>query len=198
MKLAALILAGGQSQRMGRDKALLKQDGTPLLQRTWEVAQTLTPTVWIMTPHRDRYAELLPATVQWLNEPPPPPGAPPAGPLLAFTQALPHLDADWVLLLACDLPKLRVEVLAQWQADLPQLPTAVIAYVPQTDRGWEPLCGFYRRACLPSLQAYAATGGRSFQGWLNQQQWVVPIPDVPVAMLANCNTPQDWEQLQQG
>jgi molybdopterin-guanine dinucleotide biosynthesis protein A len=180
---------------MGQDKALLAKDGVPLIRRTWEVAHALTPDVWIVTPRRDRYAPLLPPSAQWIPEAPPPPEAPPAGPLVAFAHALHHIKADWVLLLACDLPNLEAAVLAQWQQDLAHLPETAIAYLPHPPEGWDPLCGFYRTACLPSLQAYVTTGKRSFQGWLSRAS-VVPITHVPVAMLANCNTPQDWDQLQ--
>jgi molybdopterin-guanine dinucleotide biosynthesis protein A len=193
--LAALILAGGLSQRMGQDKALLEKDGVPLIRRTWEVAHALTPDVWIVTPRRDRYSPLLPTSAQWIAEAPPLPDASPAGPLVAFAHALHHIEADWVLLLACDLPNLDADMLAQWRQDLARLPEGAIAYLPRTPEGWDPLCGFYRTACLPSLQDYVTTGKRSFQRWLDQAS-VVPIDDVPVKMLVNCNTPQDWGQLQ--
>lgn len=193
MKLAGLILAGGRSQRMGQDKALLEIDGVPLLRQTWEVADSLTSDVWVVTPYRDRYAALLPTKTQWVDELLPADAAPP-GPLVALGQALPVIEADWVLLLACDLPNLRVEALRQWVQVLPGLSPDAIAYVPKTARGWEPLCGFYRRSCLSSLQAYSITGKRSFQVWLNQVA-VVPISDVPVGLLANCNTPADWQRL---
>jgi len=195
MTLAALILAGGRSQRMGQDKALLPIDGVPLLRRTWEVAHTLTADVGIVTPHRDRYQPHLPAAARWIEESPAPANSPPAGPLVAFAQALPQLKADWVLLLACDLPNLHPDPLQRWCQSLPQLPPAAIAYVPQTPQGWEPLCGFYHRTCLPTLQAYLTTGQRSFQAWLDQSE-VVSIPNVPVDLLANCNTPADWRRWQ--
>lgn len=196
MTLAALILAGGRSRRMGQDKALLEIDGVPLLRRTWEVAHHLTPQVSIVTPHRDRYQPYLPPTAQWMAEPPPPAPLPPAGPLAAFAHALPQVNAEWVLLLACDLPNLRPDPLHQWLQALPTLPMAAIAYVPKTAQGWEPLCGFYRRAGLPSLQDYLATGQRSFQTWLDQSE-VVAIAEVPVDLLANCNTPADWQRWTQ-
>ncbi|NEQ44587.1 MAG: molybdenum cofactor guanylyltransferase [Leptolyngbya sp. SIOISBB] len=194
MKLAGLILAGGRSQRMGQDKALLEIGGVPLLRQTWEVADSLTPDVWVVTPYRDRYAALLPAKTQWIDELLPADATPPPGPLVAFGQALPMIEADWILLLACDLPNLQVEALRQWFQVLPGLSADAIAYVPKTAQGWEPLCGFYRRSCLSSLREYLTTGKRSFQTWLNQSS-VVPISDVPVGLLANCNTPADWQRL---
>ena len=196
MTLAALILAGGHSRRMGQDKALLEIDGVSLLRRIWDIAQTVSPQIWVMTPHRDRYATLLPETTQWIPETFPPSGSPPAGPLVAFAQALVHVQADWVLLLACDLPALQVDVLQQWQQKLPQVPAEAIAYVPQRSGCWEPLCGFYRSTCLSSLQAYLAGGGRSFQHWLDHQR-VEAITDFSDEMLTNCNTPEAWKKFRQ-
>ncbi len=193
MKLAAVILAGGQSERMGQDKSLLELDGVSLLRRTWDVVHPLTMEIWLVTPRRDLYQSLLPTNVQWVDE------SAPAGPLLGFGHALESASltsADWILLLACDLPNLQTEPLRRWSQQLAQLPEAAIAYVPKTHQGWEPLCGFYRGTCLSSLQAYLTTGQRSFQAWLNQST-VVPITDVPVGLLANCNTREDWQRLTQ-
>ncbi|MEM9502962.1 MAG: molybdenum cofactor guanylyltransferase [Cyanobacteria bacterium P01_E01_bin.43] len=200
MTLTALILAGGASQRMGQDKALLMHKGVSLLRHTWDMAQTVTADVRVVTPQRDRYRPLLPPTAQWVIEPSPPAGTPTTGPLIAFVRALETIETEWTLLLACDLPNLQGSVLQEWQQALPQLPPTAIAYLPRRPQGWEPLCGFYRSACLPSLQQYLTTGRRSFQGWLDQpsggSQSVRPIADVPVDMLANCNTPQDWQRWQ--
>jgi molybdopterin-guanine dinucleotide biosynthesis protein A len=69
-----------------------------------------------------------------------------------------------------------------------------IAFLPRQAKGWEPLCGFYRRTCFADLQAYLASDGRSFQGWLAQQtvtQWQMNNPHA----LFNCNTVQDWQIL---
>lgn len=191
MTLAALVLAGGKSRRMGQDKALLMLAGQPLIWHVWNTAQAVTPAVWVVTPRIEQYRAYLPETAQWISEVPPPPTAPAPGPLVAFAEALAQLKADWILLLPCDLPALRAEVLNQWQQHLSTLPSEILAYVPRTPNGWEPLCGFYRQTSLLSVQAYIAAGGRSFQNWLDQIP-VQPIPCVPAEMLANCNTPEDW------
>lgn len=201
MTLSALILAGGLSQRMGQDKALLEIEGVSWLRRTWEVAHSITPATWIVTSRSANYRPLLPSTAQWIEDPPPAPGQAPAGPLVAFAHALTYLktepdppqDARWVLLLPCDLPALKPAVLQQWSQALAALPADIWAYVPQTAQGWEPLCGFYHSRCLSDLQDYLAAGGRSFQRWLTQTPHVQPILAVPSDMLINCNTPQEWQ-----
>lgn len=113
----------------------------------------------------------------------------------------------WLLLLACDLPNLRGDILATWAQDLANLPPQAIAYLPRHfsqdpsqdhRKSWEPLCGFYRWQCRDSLANFIKSGGRSFQKWLSDRQdpdQVIAITPVPPAMLLNCNTPQDFIAL---
>jgi molybdenum cofactor guanylyltransferase len=91
-RVASLILAGGQSRRMGQDKALLSWQGKTLLQRVYGVAAACTTPVYILTPWPERYQTCLgPETIAgnapvWLQEHPVG-----AGPLLALTQAFSQL-----------------------------------------------------------------------------------------------------------
>mgnify|MGYP005845327763 CR=1 FL=1 len=193
MTIAAMILAGGMSRRMGTDKALLPISGVPLIRHIYHQAAACTDAVWVVTPWGDRYRPHLPPGARILPEAIPRDGVP-AGPLVALAQALPQVEATWVLVLACDLPNLRASVLSQWQAGLSRVDSAVIAYLPRSPQGWEPLCGFYHRdRAMPSLQRCVATGERSLQRWLAGQT-VQVIPTVDPAWLLNCNTPADWQR----
>ncbi len=187
--IAALILAGGKSRRMGQDKALVEFEGVPLLQRVYNVAHQCCSQVYLIAPWIDRYRTLLPPSCHLLQETTFPEELEPHGPLIGFAQGLGQIQADWLLLLACDLPQLQGEVLQGWMQRLPSLDRSVMALLPKHPKGWEPLCGFYRSQCLPALNAYIAQGGRSFQGWLSSQI----VQEAPVSdpqMLLNCNTPQ--------
>jgi molybdopterin-guanine dinucleotide biosynthesis protein A len=183
---AAVILAGGQSRRMGQDKALLSLEGRSLLARTCALTQALHLPTALVTPWGDRYREQIPATVQLIADPG-------QGPLVALRQAWTALSDDWLLLLACDLPRLTAAAL---QAPLAALPTRdpALAWVPYRGDRWEPLCGFYHRASVPSLDAYLAQGGRSFQGWLTILP-AVPLDLADPQVLFNCNTPEDWHTV---
>ncbi|QDL07255.1 molybdenum cofactor guanylyltransferase [Brasilonema octagenarum UFV-E1] len=199
MHLSSIVLAGGKSSRMGRDKALIPIQGVPLLQLVCRIAESCADTLYVVTPWQERYQRLLPSTVQFIKEVPlfGETGSEklPHGPIIGFAQALAYIQTDWVLLLACDLPKLRVEVLQEWAATLDSVEgEAIAALVPQA-KGWEPLCGFYRRRCLPSLVEYINQGGRSFQEWLKQHPvQALPLPDPE--MFFNCNTQEDLFRLQ--
>ena len=196
MQLTALILAGGQSSRMGRDKALLPIKGLPFLQRVCETALQCTDQVYVITAWPDRYRTLVPPNCQFIQEKAiaSDTGSKSPGPLVGFAQGLACIKTDWVLLLACDLPCLQAAVLQRWKQQLDQAPAAAIALLPKHAKGWEPLCGFYRHRCLQSLTPFIQSGGRSFQSWLSQQT-VIEIPNVDPKMLFNCNTPDDLKQL---
>jgi molybdenum cofactor guanylyltransferase len=207
---SALILAGGQSTRMGQDKALVKIQGIPMLLRVCLVAQEVLgengplgpPTyphgkthdasrggeaplaVYVVTGWPERYQSITPKGCHFIRE------RDPQGPLSGFAQGLAHIQTEWVLLLACDLPKIKANTLRSWAEALKDLPPSVMALVSRQEKGWEPLCAFYRRASLDSLQQFLHQGGHSFQAWLSQ----LPVQELALTdeeMLFNCNTPED-------
>ncbi|MGV0029203.1 molybdenum cofactor guanylyltransferase [Phormidesmis priestleyi] len=186
--LSAIVLAGGKSSRMGHDKALIKIAGVPLLRRVCEAALQCTSQVYVVSAWIDRYRSILPSTIHLICE------TNPRSPLTGFAQALPQMQTDWVLLLACDLPRLQGEVLYQASHQLVAISGETIALLPKGEKGWEPLCGFYRQSCFANLQTFIDQGGRSFQHWLAQQtvqEWCLENRDI----LFNCNSPLDLERL---
>lgn len=205
-----MILAGGQSSRMGRDKACISVNGVPMLRRVYDVAACCTPHIWVVTPRPRRYQALLPDQCHWIMEPPlshalaGSNGKPVKthGPLVGFAHGLTHLAhhdtvPEWVFLLACDLPCLDNDIVQGWTDLLPSVPQEAIALLPQRTQGWETLCGFYRSSCLGRLQQFIDGGGRSFHRWLNGQR-VEPLhlaDDRAKMMMMNCNTPADLENL---
>ncbi|WP_448570452.1 molybdenum cofactor guanylyltransferase [Trichothermofontia sp.] len=193
---AAIVLAGGDSTRMGRDKALIEIGGKPLLRRVCEVASQCCAVVYVVSPRSAQYQPLLPPRCQTVQEAIAP-GADPPGPLVGFAQGLAQVQQDWVLLLACDLPHLQASVLQSWIAQLPTVPPDTIALLPRHPKGWEPLCGFYRRTCLADLQQFIAQGGRSFQQWLATRsvQAIDQVHAVNPEMLRNCNYPEDLQEI---
>ena len=181
-----IVLAGGQSKRMGRDKALLELDGIPLLTRICNLGLAVSDVVYVVSNREylgviegcDRLDD------QVLE-----------GPLCAFAEALNQVEitSNWILLLSCDLPYLNVEILTQWIEQLNQVPQTAIAYLAKNQVGFfEVLCGFYRIECKSSLIEYVNQGGRSFQGWL-RSQIVEELLWNDQRVFFNCNTPEDWQ-----
>ena len=157
LSIATLILAGGKSSRMRTDKALVNYQGKPMLQRVYQVAAECTEQVYILTPWIERYQNILPSDCNYLIE-----SQPGKGPVIGLSEGLEQISAEWILLLACDLPLLDAEIIQSWINKLPQIPSSVLALVPQRSGIWEPMCGFYRKEIIFDLNSFLNSGKRSF------------------------------------
>jgi CTP:molybdopterin cytidylyltransferase MocA len=104
--VAAAVLAGGSSRRMGRDKATLRVGGTELARAAIRAAAAVAEPVVLVAPDGHPAATLAGrAGVGWV----PDPGE---GPLAALAAALRATRAPHLLVLAADHPDLRPELLA--------------------------------------------------------------------------------------
>ena len=192
-EITAIVLAGGESSRMGRDKALLKINRDTLLARICAIALQTTSKVCVVTPWVEKYQSILPPDCQLIKEELVL-KAKSNTPIIGFTQALQSVDTEWVLLLACDLPYLSSFQVKQWSKSLATVLSTEIALLPRNFKGWEALCGFYRRDSLTSLKTYIESGGMSFQRWLSQHS-VRELKIQDRTCLFNCNTPADWQSV---
>jgi molybdenum cofactor guanylyltransferase len=198
-KVSALILAGGLSRRMGRDKAWLTLDGVPLVEHVARRVLPLADELLLSTNSPDRFPPLLrrlppPAQLVWDENP----GLGPLGGIFAGLSAASH---DLVLVLAVDMPFVHIGLLhymarlaGDYQAVVPRVPTED----PTTSLP-EPLCAFYRRSCLATIAAHLATGQHQVVSFLPavRTRWVPPEEiarfDPLFASFRNLNTPEDWE-----
>lgn len=165
--MAAIVLAGGGSRRMGRDKRRLELAGRSLVQLMVDRLAPLFGRVLIIGARRgqaaaggaDQVGDLLPG----------------AGPLGGIYTGL-TLSPDPVNFVApCDLPFLQedlVRLLWRW-ADSHQV------VVPQGPDGLEPLCAFYHRTCLPAIERALARGERRVRSFYPH----VDVKSVPEAAL---------------
>jgi len=188
-QVAAFVLAGGASTRMGRDKALLELAGEPMLARAVRLAEPHVASVAIVAPAQ-RYAGLgLPVLPdRWSG----------AGPLGGIATALGATTADWNLVLSCDLPYLSSEWLA-WL--IPRaLSSPAHAVMPESRRGPEPLAAIYHRACAEALTAAVKRGVRRVTEGLSEiltervcaAEW--QALDSSGRLFDNMNTPEDYEE----
>lgn len=192
--LTAIVLAGGQSSRMGQDKALLTIGKQTLLSYVCNVAQESANWVYIVTPWVEKYHQIVEhPTVDLLQETLVDSNAKSNCPLIGFYQGLQQVKTEWVLLLACDLPRINSAAIKSWSESLANLPQEAIALLPRSSKGWEPLCGFYRSNCRSSIKEYLDRGGRAFQPWLQKNQ-VIELVVRDRSVLFNCNTPDDWRK----
>lgn len=187
-ELRGLVLAGGRSERLGRDKAALLVDGQTLLERAVITLGGLVADIRIAVrpdqlTHslRGRFA-LIADFAEGIG--------PAAGMLAAHGQ---DPDAAW-LVLACDMPRVTPELLAMLVSHRDAKRPAT-AFRSPADGLPEPLCAIYEPATLARFRrAVEAGGDPSPRGWLVAERPVLldtPGPDV----LESINTPADLDRL---
>jgi molybdopterin-guanine dinucleotide biosynthesis protein A len=104
MKVSAVLLAGGQSLRMGKDKATLTFRGKPLWQVQLNTFQNLRPDEIFISARSD--PSWRPAELQFVPDEPPS-----RGPLSGVAAALGHIATGHLLVLAIDMPLMTAEYL---------------------------------------------------------------------------------------
>jgi molybdopterin-guanine dinucleotide biosynthesis protein A len=150
-----LVLAGGHSRRMGRDKTVLEFNGQTLLQRTVALLQTIFPSV-LVSVQRLRQDVAVP---QVLDE------YPDAGPLAGLCAGLAKVDTPWVFAVAADMPFLLPQVIQRLSVSR----EGVQAVVPVIQGCLQPLAAYYATSALPELQGILAMPGKhSLRGALER------------------------------
>jgi molybdopterin-guanine dinucleotide biosynthesis protein A len=153
----AIILAGGDSQRMGRDKANLLLGDLTLLQHVSANMQQVFPSI-VVSVRQPRLEINLPQVCD---------GQIDAGPLAGLAAGLGHVTTLWAFVVACDMPFVEpamVELLGQYRGQYQ-------AVVPVVHGHPQPLAAFYAKSCLGAIRAHLAGGRKnSLRAVLEQLQ----------------------------
>jgi len=188
MNLSGVILAGGKSSRMGRDKAVLLVHGEPLLVRQLRLLAELRIAERLVSLGAGTAPPVpLPEDVRVL-----PDIITDAGPLAGLERALAQAGRPLVLALAVDLPAMNPEFLRR----LTGAATEGCGVVPLRGGLAEPLVAIYPRAGLAEIQRRLQRRELALQslvragladGWLRGLP--VPVEDEP--LFTNWNRPDD-------
>jgi molybdopterin-guanine dinucleotide biosynthesis protein A len=149
--LYGLVLAGGASTRMQRDKAALFYHGKPQLQWTYDLLSEVCERVFVSVranQTQDPVRAGLPQIIDRLE------GKGPIAGIVAAQEA--HPDAAW-LVVACDLPFLSRATLDHLLAQRDPARRAT-AYRSSHDSLPEPLCAIYEPPVAPAIRSYVAAG----------------------------------------
>ena len=179
-----LILAGGSSSRMQRDKAALRYQGRSQLDRAFELAGRHVPQVFVSV----RAAQV--ADPARAGRPMIVDSIAGEGPIVGIRSALAAQPGVAWLVLACDLPFLSDAALTQLLRE--RDPSAVATAFRSAHDGLpEPLCAIWEPAAAAALAAYEAEGGRCPRKFLIRA--AAPLLELrdPRA-LDNVNTPEEY------
>jgi molybdenum cofactor guanylyltransferase len=185
MLFSAVILAGGQSRRMGRDKAWLEVDGQPLILRQIHLARQVGAAgVFISGRPGRNYSKLkCPVLKDKFRD---------AGPLAGIERALHKIGSPFLLVLAVDLPHLTPSVLRLLLAQC----TAQTGAIPRVNGQIEPLAAFYPRNSHSLAVSLLSAGNNAVRGFAQQCVQLrlgafVDLSPSAAATFSNWNEPTD-------
>lgn len=186
--LKGIVVCGGESSRMGRDKSQLNYHGKSQCYWVYELLNLFCGTV-VISCNKSQFAQfangyLIQPDLEQLEN---------IGPMAALLTAFsnnPNLD---LLILGCDYPFLDA---THFQLFLENTQKDSLASVFYNQEGkYEPLIGWYSRACGPLLESFFQRGSYSLQDFLKSVNAEKYVPDDPIVM-TSVDTPKQFLEVQ--
>ncbi len=188
---SGVLLAGGKSQRMGRDKGQLRLGGETLVARALRTLGRLSDDLVLVTNTPEPYAGLGARLVGDV--------IPGGGALAGIHAGLLAARHSYAMVVACDMPFLSVALLGYMQ----RIAAGYAAAVPRSPAGLEPLHAIYSRACIPVIEQLLHQGRVRIVELYSYVQvryleWDEILPLDPEGLsFFNINSPEDWARAQE-
>ena len=197
-EVTGVVLAGGRSHRMGRNKAFLELGGRPLIAHVVERLARVCAEVLVVAsdvrPYADLGVPVVPDRFQGVGV---------LGGLQAGLAAAAH---DLTLAVGCDMPFLNPHLLRAMAGWARGFDVVVLRHGPADESEYvlfvEPLHAAYRRTCMSSLEEAIRAGERRIVSFFSRVQvrYVTPDEVAPfdpdMRSFRNVNTPEEWEAVQ--
>lgn len=185
--VTGVLLAGGQSRRMGQDKALLQLNGLTLFERSLQLLKQFCRQILIAGDRSDltrpgiaAFADLYPGSA-----------------LGGLYTGLRAAETDWIFVVPCDMPYPSPEIAQRLLAKR----DGVEAVVPRTADGYEPVFALYHKNCLEPMEALLCKGQyRIYDFYQRIAIRFLDPPELPCGWrqaLININTPAQLVALKE-
>lgn len=187
--LSGVVLAGGHSRRMGRNKAFMELDGKPLIARVLDRLAQLCDELIISANDVELYSHLPAKVVADV--------IPGRGALSGIHAGLAAMRNETALVVACDMPFLNLPLL-RFMTVVAQ---GFDVVVPRIAEYFEPLHAIYRVSCIEPIEKLVADEPRRVVD-LYQNVHVREVTEDEVRLFDaelsffNVNTPAEWAEAQ--
>ena len=157
-RITGIILAGGKSNRMGKDKALIELSGKRLIERVMSsfLEASIFSRVIIITNDPERYEEFGVETAPDIY--------PGVGVLGGIHAGLSHTEDEAAFITACDMPLIKPGMIKYVRDSLGDYDAAV----PRVRGYMEPLFAVYRKTCLPMIEKAILSGERKILSFFKE------------------------------
>jgi len=199
--ISASVLAGGQSRRMGQDKALLRlgDDEAPMLQVVLDRLGTIATERFIVASGRPRYDQFAVPVI--------PDRYPSAATLGGIATALAVASNERCLVVGCDMPFLNRELMHWMMRQAPDADIVIPVLPGESRQGsgmiYQTLHAIYRRTCLPAIERQLATGQRQVVRFFSEMRVhtidsrAIERLDPDLRSFFNANTPEALDMARQ-
>ena len=191
-EVSAVVLAGGKSRRLGRDKAVEPIGGEPLIARVIRRVSQVADDVVVVVGDAERGQGLpLPGHARVAVD-----LYPGGGSLGGIFTGLSAARGEWALVVACDMPFVNMALFD----NILSLREGVDAVVPVLDGRPEPTHAAYSKACLPHMERLLKARSLKIAGFFDQVDLrTVPQEDVEKLdpdhlSFFNVNTSEDLDR----
>lgn len=185
-EISGFVMAGGQSSRMGTDKAMLQFEGSTLLSRSIKLIRPFCTSVSVSGQNPD-YGLFQLSVI--------PDIFPGSGPIGGIHSCLEHSSTDWNLVVGVDLPFLNEELIGF----LIKNTTGFDCVIPRTPSGIEPLAGLYHHRILPIVTTQIQIGDFKLMHLLEKVNVnfidCSPLIRKYPRLFTNLNHPEDYNTL---
>lgn len=182
MNVSCAILAGGQSKRMGRDKATIDMGTTSLIGHVYAKVRPIFDDILIISSRHD--------SIRGIGAPVFADVLPQRGPLVGLVSSLLYSRTPYVFVVACDMPFLGPDLIVSMINEI----RGEDVVIPKTKVGYEALHAIYNRSCLsPMLRLIDA--GRFRVRDIFPFVSVRTVNVEPISVFTNVNTEEDLNQV---
>lgn len=170
---------------MGEPKPFLKWDGKYFISRIYSTLSEIFKDVIIIEAERtDRYRFLTERVYADIYKD--------CGPLAAIHSAFLNSGKGDLFVASCDVPLITAGLVNR----VLNAGASCDAVVPRTSDGIHPLCAMYSSKCLPKIDEYLKSGGRSINGFLKQiDVFHIEVGQDEAKDLLNVNTPEEYQTM---
>lgn len=187
MKIAGVVLAGGQSSRYGQPKMFELFAGQPLYKNSLIALQQNQLEPLIIATNASLQKKFAEENTQMIIE-----KQPHQGPLSALQNIMTNFpDNEWFFVVASDMPYMNADFV---QTMLTYIDDRYDAIVPKQNSRLQPLAALYRRTALPIANLLIQQNKKSMKALLDQVRVCYVGFEEENATFININTQLDWAQ----
>ncbi len=195
MKACGVLLAGGESRRFGHDKAFVQYQGSPFYKTIVnELTKHVHKCLIVTKPElmarfeSEEHADIIVDDRRFKG----------MGPLAGLISAMGVINADYYVVVACDMPLVTADLFSKLIQEAKHHPEAD-AIIPIANGRIQPLCALYKYTCKDSIENELLLGDKRVMAALKQLKVRhVMIEDKDLESFTNVNTIEEYMLIRKG